>query len=289
MKKNLDHLPGAKRKEIGNIVSAIRKKCNDVEMIILFGSYARGDYKVKDDLSPDRKSGHISDYDVLVVTRYKDTVDNSDLWDELSKACNGLKPSAYIRLIAHDIQEVNIKLAEGRYFFSDIKKEGCMLYDAGNFALADERELTPDERQRMPWDHFEHWFERARRFYRHYKIDFEEGDFKGAAFQLHQTVEASYKSVLLVTTNYNPNEHWPAALSEMVVEQDASFSGIFPLQTRAEKDRFALLDYAYIGARYDPNYRISKENIRRLADSVQNLIALTETVCRQKIQSIGQR
>ena len=62
MKKDLDHLPKAKRKEIARIASAIRENCDDLEMIILFGSYARGDYKEKGDLSPNRKSGHVSDY-----------------------------------------------------------------------------------------------------------------------------------------------------------------------------------------------------------------------------------
>ena len=49
MKKNLDHLLEAKRTEIERIVSCIRENCDDVEMVILFGSYARGNYKVKEE------------------------------------------------------------------------------------------------------------------------------------------------------------------------------------------------------------------------------------------------
>ena len=285
MKKNLDHLPEAKRKEIKNLAATIRENCDDVEMIILYGSYARGDYKEKDDLSPNRKSGHVSDYDLLVVTRHKEIVQDIGFWNELSQKCNELKPSAHARLIAHDIQELNIKLAEGQYFFSDIKKEGRLLYDSKNFVLADERELTPDERQRIARNHFDHWFIRADEAYTIHEKSLEIGADNWAAFHLHQAAESCYKSVLLVFTNYNPNEHLLEILSRMAVAQAPSFSGIFPMETRQDKERFDLLDYAYIGARYDPRYRISKEDIQILAKSVKKLLELTETVCKQRIQN----
>jgi len=45
MKKSLKHLPTKKQEKLQKIVTAIQKSCKDVEKIILFGSYARGDYK----------------------------------------------------------------------------------------------------------------------------------------------------------------------------------------------------------------------------------------------------
>jgi hypothetical protein len=46
-----------------------------------------------------------------------------------------------------------------------------------------------------------------------------------------------------------------------------------------------LLDYAYIGGRYDANYRISKEDLEILVIDVKKLLKLTEEVCKKKIQS----
>ena len=43
MKKSLTHLPAIKRDELVEIVALICKICR-AEMIILFGSYARGDW-----------------------------------------------------------------------------------------------------------------------------------------------------------------------------------------------------------------------------------------------------
>lgn len=211
MNKTLSHLPENKVDELKKVVSIISKLCDDVEMIILFGSYARGDYKVEADLKAERKSGHISDYDILVVTGQKKSVDNAGLWDEITKECNSLKQSTHARIIAHDIQELNIKLAEGQYFYTDVKKEGCLLYDSGKFELANEHELTPKEQKRIAQEDYDHWFESAKGFLKGYNFYFKESDYGKAAFLLHQATESSYKTILLVFTNYSPNEHYKRA------------------------------------------------------------------------------
>ena len=161
MKKSLAHLPKLKQDELKFIIEKIREIVPQAEMIFLYGSYARGDYKEQKDLAPDRKSGHASDYDILVVTSEKKTADNTSLWHNITKKCDKLNLSTHVRIIAHDIQFLNIQLAEGQYFFADIKKEGCMLYNSGNYKLARKRKLKPTEQQRIAQDHFDHWFESA--------------------------------------------------------------------------------------------------------------------------------
>jgi len=285
MNKTPRHLPENKVDELKKVVSTIRKLCDDVEMIILFGSYARGDYKVEADLKAGRKSGHISDYDILVVTGEKKSVDNAGLWAEITKECNSLKQSAHARIIAHDIQELNIKLAEGQYFYTDAKEEGCLLYDSGKFELANEHELTPKEQKRIAQDYYDHWFERANDFYCSYQDNLKGNRVKISAFDLHQASESCYKTIMLVFTNYNPNEHYLTMLGEMASEEDASLSDIFPLKTEEEQERFKKLDYAYIGARYDPEFRITKEDLEILATHVKKLLELTEKICKAKIES----
>lgn len=200
MKTSLDHLPQLKQNELYEITSTIRELCDDVEMVILFGSYSKGGWKEERDLEANQKSGHKSDFDILVITQKKTTAYDSNIWNEITTACNELNQSTHVRIISHDIEYMNIQLAEGQYFFSDIKKEGRLLYNSDRFELAIERDLLPEEQRRIAKDYFNHWFERATRFYRHFKIDIQEADYKGAAFQLHQATEASYKTVLLVLT-----------------------------------------------------------------------------------------
>jgi predicted nucleotidyltransferase len=103
MKQSLNYLPKNKQDDLKFLVSIICKNCNDVEKIILFGSYARGDYKEAKDLKPDRKSGHVSDYDILVVTAKKETALDTMLWDKISKLCNKGKPLMPFRIIPSPI------------------------------------------------------------------------------------------------------------------------------------------------------------------------------------------
>jgi predicted nucleotidyltransferase len=281
MKKSLKHLPKSKQDELQKIIAAIQKTCDDIEKIILFGSYARGDYKEKKDLKPEQKSGHISDYDVLVVTEKKDTTDKFTFWNGAEK----LKLSAPARVIAHDIESLNISLAEGQYLFTDIKKEGILLYDSKKYQLAGKRKLKPSEKQRIARDYFEHWFERASNFLDKFQLMFSKKKYTDAAFDLHQVAEHSYKTILLVFTNYNPQEHYLGILGQMAAKYNRNLTKLFPQKTPKERDRFRLLDYAYIGGRYDTSYRISKEDLEILAKSVKKLLELTEEICQKKIQS----
>lgn len=285
MKTSIDHLPKLKQDELYQVTLVIRKLCDDVEMIILFGSYSRGDWKEESHLEANRKSGHKSDFDILVVTQKKITAYDSNIWSEITTACNELQQSTHTRIITHDIEYLNIQLAEGQYFFSDIKKEGCLLYNSDRFELAVERDLLPEERRRIAQDYFDHWFERAKRFYRYFSVGIEEDDYKGAAFQLHQATESSYKTILLVFTGYNPNEHYLSLLGTMASDENEEFDNIFPKNTKLEQDRFRKLDYAYIGARYDPAFRITKEDLEILSTQVKKLLELTEKNCKEKIES----
>ncbi|MFC1676058.1 HEPN domain-containing protein [Planctomycetota bacterium] len=285
MRKTLAHLPKYKQDELKLIVEKIREFAKEAEMIILYGSYARGDYKEQEDLAPDRRSGHVSDYDILVVTSEKKTAANTRLWNNVTKKRDKLRLSTHVRIIAHDIQFLNIQLAEGRYFFADIKKEGIMLYDSGNYKLARKRKLKPAEQKRIAQDYYDYWYKRAQGFYAMYESALEKREYEIAAFNLHQATEHSYKAILLVFTGYNPNEHYLMILGHMVGKHDRTLRNIFPRKTAEQEKLFELLDYAYIGARYDLDYKITKKQLEYLAKHVRLLQRLTKKICKEKIDS----
>lgn len=281
MKHSLKHLPQLKQNELKKIVDAIHKNCTDIKKIILFGSYARGDYKEEKDLQDGRRTGHISDYDILVVTSKKKSTDKFSSWNKTEK----LKLTAPVRVIAHDIESLNINLAEGHYFFTDIKKEGVTLFDSKEYKLANKRNLKPKEKQRIAQDHYSSWFKSAKTFFKQYQNAIKMNDYKNASFQLHQSVESSYKTILLVFTNYNPNEHFLWMLGRRASKYSTELKTLFPQKNQKDKDRFKLLDDAYIGGRYVPDFRISKADLEILAKDVKILLKLTEQICREKIKS----
>lgn len=282
MRKTIEHLPKLKQDELVKIIATIRQNCTDVEKIILFGSYARGDYKEAKDLKEGSRTGHVSDYDVLVVTEKKKSTDKFASWNRTEK----LKLTAPVRVIAHDIESLNISLAEGQYFFTDIKKEGITLFDSKKYKLANKRKLKPKEKQRIARDHFDEWFRSAVDFFTAFEVMMSRKRCKNAAFQLHQVAESCYKTILLVFTNYNPKEHFLWLLGQKTAKYHPNFKTLFPKKNQKDKDRFKLLDDAYIGGRYDPDFRISKQDLIILAKDVKKLLNLTEEICEKKIQSL---
>ena len=283
MSSPIHFLPVLKQQELQKITAIIRENCSDVEKVILFGSYARGTFREEKDIPPYAKSGTPSDYDILVVTAKKETALDSSFWRKVSNQCKIF--SAQVRILTHDIEELNIKLAEAQYFFSDIKKDGITLFDSGKFKLAEERNLTPQEKKRIAQDHFNMWYQRSNNFFRSYRLMFESKQWPDAAFHLHQAAESAYKAVLLVFSNYMPKEHFLEFLGEKAEQYCWLMQNIFAKIDREDEDRFKLLEYAYIGGRYDPHYRICKEDLEILEAQVVKLMELTKQACEEKIAS----
>ncbi len=286
MKNSLEHLPEHKKKELERAVSVIREMCDDVEMIILFGSHARGDYKDEEDLAHDRKSGEVSDYDILVVCRHNSTAIHHSLWRGISEHCNGLSTLMPFRIIVHDIKFIKKRLKETHFFYSDIVREGCLLYDSGKYQLNSGKELTPEQKIEVAKEHFEHWIERANDFMFGFNNFFESKRYKVAAFDLHQTAESAYKALELVLTNYVPKDHFLGAADRRIREVLPDMEEIFSYETEADKERFELFEYAYIGARYDKDFEISKEDLEYLSSRVKLLLELTEKLCKEKIEKL---
>jgi HEPN domain-containing protein len=255
-------------------------------MIILFGSHARGNYKDEEDLAPNRKSGAVSDYDILVVSRLNATTIHYSLWRSISEHCNGLSTLMPFRIIVHDIKFIKKRLKEAHFFYSDIVKEGCILYDSGKYQLNVSKELTPEQKIKIAKEHFEHWFERAESFYNGYSDAMKRKDYKLAVFNLHQSAESAYNALELVLTNYVPKGHFLGSSDRRIREVFPEMEVIFPCETEAEQERFDLFEYAYIGARYDKDFKISKKDLEYFARRVKLLLEITEKVCKEKIEDL---
>lgn len=285
MKRSLSHLPKYKREELKEITSIIKENA-DVEMIILFGSYARGTW-VEDIY----KEGHItyeykSDYDILVVAKEYGLVRKLGLWDKIENIIRRRSSiRTHVALIVHDIKEVNKALSRGQYFFTDIKKEGVLLYDSKQFELAQARKLSPEERQQTAKEDFKYWFKSASEFLAGFEFYFKRRSYRNAAFLLHQATERSYTTTLLVFTHYKPKEHDLKILGQRVSNLDPRFLPVFPRTTPEEKRLFELLQKGYIDARYKPEYKINRKELEYLAARVKKLQRLTKEICKEKIES----
>jgi HEPN domain-containing protein/predicted nucleotidyltransferase len=292
MKTDLSHLPPEDQSALRSIAERIREAV-PVEMMILFGSYARGDWVIDRYTEDGVLYEYISDYDILVVgPPLSDAGENGahkrdmKVEIEIDKA---LHRKSKASVIVHDIKYLNSRLEEGHYFFTDIVKEGVLLYDSGNYALAKARDLSNAERKKIAEEDFEQWFESACRFYQHFSDGLSRDWLKDAAFQLHQATERLYTAILLVHTGYRPKTHDLAKLDARAAPHVPDVIRVFPRATEEEIERFKRLKNAYIGARYEKTYEITREDLEYLGARVGELRSLTESACREKIESFKER
>ena len=289
--ESLDHLPKEHQADLARLVGMVRGEVDDVDMVILFGSFARGDWKAEADLPPpeERRSGHPSDYDILVVTRSAAAGSDAALWERLSQKTRRMKLQTHARIIGYDITTLNERLQDGRYFHTDIVKEGKVLYGSGSVTLAGFKELPAEKRKKLSQEYFEEGMATANGFFNNYNDSLGRSELKLAAFHLHQATEFAYKTILLVFTHYSPHEHLLEILGHEAAKHapPGAIRGVFPMSTKEDRDRFMQLDYAYIGARYDKSYSISREDLEKLATCVRTLLERAKAACEAELKKMG--
>jgi uncharacterized protein len=301
MKTGLDHLPEAKRKELGFVVELIRKgfafaiarrtmpklRGGRLLKIILFGSYARGDW-VEDPVGR-----YFSDYDLLVVVDREELTDVPEFWagteeQLLQELASGRNLRTPVSLIYHSLEDVNEKLGLGRYFFMDIVRDGILLFEEPGHAFAEPRPLSAAEALQETQDYFEEWFESANEFFDDFKSNLERGRLKKAAFELHQATERYYHCLFLVRTLYSPKTHNLNQLRQLAEAMEPRLKKVWPRTTKFERRCYELLRDAYVKARYSRHYRISGEQLEWLSGRVELLQGIVRELCKTRIAELAQ-
>jgi len=284
MKTSLRKLPKRKQDELRIVTDMIRQVVG-VDKIILFGSYARGDWV--EELGTNGYYKYQSDFDLLVIVDEKKLARKLEKWDRME---DNILRSALVKtpvcIITHNIQYVNEMLRQGQYFFSDISKEGILIYDSKKTELVKvKKKKSPEERRKQAAEDFEFWYNSANEFFINFRAAFDRQSYKNAAFELHQVVERLYSAILLVFTTYRPKLHDIKKLGKLAAAHDPKLLTVFPKGTDEQIRLFNLLKSAYIDSRYNKNFSITREELEWLAKRVSKLQKLTASICKKKIRS----
>ncbi len=296
MRTDLDHLPSGKRRDLARVVEILFaefedatrlatqswKKQGRILKVILYGSYARGTHV------EDPKGGYYSDYDILVVVNDERLTDVVEYWskadDHLMREVTITRSiSAPVNFIVHSLADVNDQLARGRPFFVDIVKDGIALYELEGHPFDPPRPLTPEAQREEARKHFHQWFESAVKFKRAAHFLREDSAPKEAAFNFHQAAERLYHCVLLVLTLYSPKSHKLNFLRSQAESHDLRLVAAWPRDTRFGQRCFELLRQAYVNARYSPHYQITGEELDWIAERVEVLQSLVQTICDERL------
>lgn len=289
-------LPDAKRRELAHVVGIIREgfarairhrtqpryRNGHILKIILFGSYARGDW-VEDPVGR-----YFSDYDILVVVDHEDLTDIPEFWAKteerlLEELTEGRALRTQVSLIYHSLDDVNEKLRLGRYFFMDVLEDGIVLHDEPNHPFAEPKQLSSGEALRETRDYFEEWYGSAEGFLDTARYAMSRGRDKEAAFQLHQSTERFYHCVFLVRTLYSPKTHNLNRLRALTEQLEPQLRAVWPTDSRLHKRAYNLLREAYIKARYSREFSISDEELAWLGERVGLLREVVRDLCDARI------
>lgn len=289
MKTSINYLPEQKRDELRRIVKCVLEVLPGCEMIILYGSYARNTYVDYDQrIEYGIRTCFMSDYDILVVTntRFQRHVISHILSKATDNYYKGMNrnESTTVQFIDESIDDLNKAIDKNRYFYTDIKREGIMLYNSGRYKLARRRKQNYREIKELAEEYYNERFERGNEFLLGAIFYNEQGLHKMASFNLHQACENYYNSIILTFTLYSPKEHSLIKLSARAKTHSLESSKAFPRNTEEEKRLFDLLQDAYVQARYSLHLRITQEDIEALIPKVELLRDIARQCCEERIK-----
>lgn len=289
MKTSINYLPEQKRDDLRRIVNCVLEVLPDCEMIILYGSYARNTYVDYDQrIEYGIPTCFMSDYDMLVVTNTR--FQSYTINHILNKAADNYYKENYrydsttIQFINESVEDLNKAILKGYYFYTDIKREGIMLYNSGRYKLARRRKLNFQEIKELAEVYYNEKYRTANSFLRSARHAYNDQDYKIASFYLHQASENLYNSIILTFTLYSPKEHSLLKLSGKTKTHSLEPSRAFPRDTEEEKRLFELLLDAYIQARYSPRFVVTQEDIEMLIPKVELLRDITKQCCEERIK-----
>ena len=297
MRVDLDHLPDVQQAELARVRDTLMaefaqaiststqpwKKSGKILKIILFGSYARDDWVDEPD------NGYQSDFDLLVIVSHEDLTDIAAYWyiaeDKILHDPAVQRP---VNIIVHTLNEVNQALQRGEYFWVDIVRDGVVLYELPQHALAAPRPLTPADALAMAEGYFEAESRSAANWLRMAELARREGsdrDWRNkAVFNLHQATETVYACFLLVRTLYFPRSHNIKFLRSLSEDKEPRLVDAWPRATRLDRRRFELLKRAYVEARYSSSYEIGNEDLAALAETVNRLRDIVQALSLEQLE-----
>lgn len=287
LKTSLDHLPIQQQQELAQVVEVIYAATSDVLAVLLYGSYARGDWvDGPHEQGRGKLVGYkISDYDILVVTSSEYTATQHDLWQSVKQQLRGISRSS-INPIARDLEFINDKLSQGQYFFTEVLHDGILLYSKQEIEFESPQPLNAQRQLDIAEHVMGEVFKEAKYFHTMFGYALNDQEYKNAAFQLHQACEPAFKTVLQLFGGEYPQAHYLDDLSGMAQHYCPELNGILLKDSHVPKEVFDLLNYAYIGARYDSSYTITAEQLQILTPRVAELHRVIEVACQEKIAAL---
>lgn len=286
MKRSIKHLPKRTQEELAVLQELILKYLVNVRMIILYGSYARGEHVIWDETYDEHGvlTYYQSDLDILVIC---DTGDinkaenhaRTYILPKYEMRMEGRRHPAPPQIIVENTVGINRAIRRKHYFFYEIIKDGILFYDDGMFQFGKPKRLPYREIKQYAREEYEGCFDMAESFLKSGHTACKDSNFKYGSFELHQACERFYKTYLLVHSATRPKSHKLEVMGAMAKSRSREFANVFPINTPEEKEAFDKLCRAYIEARYSRDFTVSKDQYEYMLTRTEMLRKVTIREC----------
>ena len=288
MKKSIAFLPKKNREDLKYLVELILDKIPVCEMIILYGSYARGTYVSYDEREEfGIPTSFKSDYDILVINSAwsYDKIENKlasvrNIYDKRGDH----RYRVPVQFIHDSIKKVNEDLKYSRYFYTELKRDGIMLYNRGKNKLARRKPLKFGEIKKQGEEYFGEKYAKARLFMEQAVFMYDKEEYVMSSFNLHQACENLFNAIMLTFTLKNDKEHNLEELFKASRGYAPELIRVFPVVNEEEERLFKILVCSYIEARYNPEFKVSREDVEDLMVKVEKFEEVTKQVCERRIK-----
>ena len=288
MKKSIAFLPKKNREDLKYLVELILDKIPVCEMIILYGSYARGTYVSYDEREEfGIPTSFKSDYDILVINSAwsYDKIENKlasvrNIYDKRGDH----RYRVPVQFIHDSIKKVNEDLKYSRYFYTELKRDGIMLYNRGKNKLARRKPLKFGEIKKQGEEYFGEKYAKARLFMEQAVFMYDKEEYVMSSFNLHQACENLFNAIMLTFTLKNDKEHNLEELFKASRGYAPELIRVFPVGNEEEERLFKILVCYYIEARYNPEFKVSREDVEDLMVKVEKFEEVTKQVCERRIK-----
>jgi HEPN domain-containing protein/predicted nucleotidyltransferase len=294
----LDHLPERQQRELDRIKTILLdefdraihagggptqswRRDGKILKIILFGSYSR------DDWVDAPQTGYQSDFDILVIVSHEKLTETAHYWHTAEDRIER-DPAIgrIVNIIVHTMGEVNQSLSQGQYFWTGVIQDGVALYERPGHAFSTPKPMSPQQAVVMSEGYLSSWLVKIDGALDLANYAIRQGNRRDAAFLLHQATERAYACFLLVHAFYFPRSHNIKFLRSQAETIDRRLVVAWPREQKVERRRFELLKRAYVEARYSDQYDLSPEDLDWLMTAVQDLRALVEVACQDRIAAL---
>lgn len=293
LKTSLDHLPEQTRRELEKAVNIVQREFAEavaeeppegepeILKIILYGSYARGGYVE----SLSAFDGYRSDFDLLVVVNkedYADYVTCSDANEWFRRLVR-----IPVSLEAHGLEFVNEALSRHRPFFSDILKDGIVLYEKPGHPFVEPPPLTPELTYDIAKEHHEVWFLDGKDIWKKLVDRTDERNSGHLAIMLQRRADELYTAVLLVLTLYAPGSDLEN-LRGLAETLDERLAAAWPRDTPAARRRFDRFKRAFLKDASQEVRDFTAAEVAWIAERVEHLEDLVGTICEERLTELAE-